>query len=86
MILQERFRLRLQEALALRGMKQAQLAGALGWTPQRLSDFVRGHRKPGFKTVELVAKALHIDPADLISAHEIETVPEIPSAELESVA
>ncbi len=72
MILQDRFRDRVQEALQLKGWKQSQLASALGWTPQRVSDVIRGQREPGFKTVEAFATALELDPSLLVSGRPVE--------------
>ncbi|MHC4648094.1 MAG: helix-turn-helix domain-containing protein [Planctomycetota bacterium] len=40
------------------GMTGADLARAMGVTPQRVSDIRRGRYKPGLATVEAIAKAL----------------------------
>lgn len=74
MILQERFALRVREAMHAEGINQSQLAERLGVTRSLVSQYLSPTKpiSPGFDVVEKFAKALHVeDPAILLGAQEI---------------
>lgn len=57
---------RLKEALALRGMSQTELAEKTGIGKGSISTYLRGTWKPKQDKVDLIAQALHVDPAWLM--------------------
>ena len=56
----------LAEAMKAAGMNQRELAEAAGITGSAVSLFLSGKRNPTMRTVEKLARALDVEPADLI--------------------
>lgn len=80
MILQQRFRERLQQALDLSGVSQSELARKMGVKPQYVHDYLKGHRpEPGLAVVEKFALAFDlpvhslIDDSDLAELFTVKT-------------
>lgn len=48
----------IEDRMSALGMSGADLARALGWTPQRVSDIRRGRFVPKLTTLEAIADAL----------------------------
>lgn len=81
MILRERFRQRVREAMAAEGINQSELARRMGATRAFVSQYVPARDpdttakrlpSPGLDVVEKFALALHIDdPASLLGAEVI---------------
>jgi len=67
-ILQERFRERLREALDTRGWTQSDLARRMHVAPQYVNAYLSGVRCPGLDVVQRFSEALGIpDPIDLLN-------------------
>ena len=58
----ENVRLRLEQL----GMTQSELAAKLKVDPSYISQILNGHRRPGLDSLETFAKALGVEPADLL--------------------
>lgn len=72
LILQQRFRERLAEALRLSGMTQSELSRAMGVRPQYVHNYLKGHDKePGLATVERFALALGLPPEALVDTSDL---------------
>lgn len=71
-ILQNRFRERLEEALRLAGISQSELGRRLGVRPQYVHDYLRGHNKePGLAIAEKFALALGLPPSALVDESDL---------------
>ncbi len=62
----EKTNLRLQKALAIRGMKQIELSEKTGITKGTISQYISGKRNPKRNAIVLMAEALSIDPVWLM--------------------
>lgn len=70
----ETFKNRLAEKLKSKGMKQKDLADALGVSEVTVSRWLSGERNPSMRTVEKIANALETIPAYLLSENELQPV------------
>ena len=70
----ETFKNRLAEKLKSKGMKQKDLADALGVSEVTVSRWLSGERNPSMETVEKIANALETTPAYLLSENELQPV------------
>ncbi|MBP5602309.1 MAG: helix-turn-helix transcriptional regulator [Treponema sp.] len=70
----ETFKNRLAEKLKSKGMKQKDLADALGVSEVTVSRWLGGERNPSMGTVEKIANVLGTTPAYLLSANELQPV------------
>ena len=70
----ETFKNRLAEKLKSKGMKQKDLADALGVSEVTVSRWLSGERNPSMGTVEKIANALETTPAYLLSENELQPV------------
>lgn len=59
---------KIQEARKEAHISQRELAKRIGTTPQNISQYERGVRKPKIKTLERIAAALGVDTADFMNA------------------
>lgn len=66
LILQENFRRKLFEALHAKEWSQSDLAREIGVSRQLVGDYFHGRKSPGLDVVERFAKALDVDPWNLI--------------------
>ena len=57
---------RIKEALAIRGLKQADLCSATGILKSTMSQYVSGKYEPSQLKLELIARALNVDEAWLM--------------------
>ena len=57
---------RIAALLDKQGMNQRQLAEATNLTPAAISRYISGAREPRAITVAAIAKALRVEPADII--------------------
>ena len=71
MILERRFREKLQQAIDAHGWKQSDLARAMGVNRQYVSKYLRGHASPGLDVIQRFAEALHVDPVNLLDQRKI---------------
>lgn len=55
-----------RERMASLGITQNELARRLNVDPSYVSQILNGHRRPGLDSLEAFAKALKIDPSDLL--------------------
>lgn len=62
----ENFGKNLKMALVEKGMKQCQLADAIGVSYHTVSHFARGQKKPGLETLIKIANALGVTVDSLI--------------------
>ena len=70
----ETFKNRLAEMLKNKGMKQKDLADALGVSEVTVSRWLSGERKLSIETVEKIANVLETTPAYLMSENELQPV------------
>ena len=71
-ILQERFALRVREAMESERVSQSELARRMSVTPSMVSQYINGLRSPGLDVVERFSRALNIDdPTILLSSEKI---------------
>ena len=73
MILQERFRIRVREAMDERGWSQSELARRMESDPQFIYRYLSGRTSPGLDIIERFAAALEVDPGVLIGEQELAT-------------
>lgn len=62
-------------ALALRSLKQHELATLAGCDPSMISHIINGDRRPSTKLLEDIAKALGLSVVGLLSPPEVSTSP-----------
>lgn len=65
--LHRKFCVNLREKRKLAGLTQVELANAIGMSQPQYTNVELGKNIPGLDVVERVAKALRIDPAELLS-------------------
>ena len=53
-------------SLVEKGMTQKQLAGELGVSPSRISDYIAGRSEPTLKIARLLCRILNISPAAIL--------------------
>jgi len=70
-ILEQRFRDKLLQALSANGISKSELARRMGTSPQYMSEYVHGRKSPGLDVLERFAFALHVEPANLIDENPI---------------
>ena len=70
----ETFKNRLAEMLKNKGMKQKDLADALGVSEVTVSRWLSGERKLSMETVEKIADVLQTTPAYLMSENELQPI------------
>jgi transcriptional regulator with XRE-family HTH domain len=71
-ILQERFKQRVREAMAIEGITQSELARRMGVTRAMISQYLNKVQSPGLEVVEKFAIALKVDdPALLLGRQEL---------------
>lgn len=56
-----------RERMEALNMSQAELANRMKVTPSYVSQLLSGHRRPGLDGLEDMAKALEVEPSDLIA-------------------
>lgn len=71
MILQEKFRKKVQLALTEKGWSQSDLARAMNVTRSVVSQYITGRIAPGLDVVEKFASALEVDPWNLVDDQPI---------------
>jgi transcriptional regulator with XRE-family HTH domain len=64
--LHKTFQRKLRDALKAKGWSQYRLAQELGIAPQAVGDYFHGRKCPGLDVVERFAKALDVDPWNLV--------------------
>jgi ribosome-binding protein aMBF1 (putative translation factor) len=64
--LQERFRRKLREALAIRGWSQSEFARRLKMTPATVGDYLLGRTCPGLNIIEKFEIALELKRGNLV--------------------
>jgi len=74
MQLQERFRVKLLEALREKGWSQSDLARATNMTPQAVGNYVHGRVCPGLNLIEKFEAALEVPPGNLVDDKPIEII------------
>jgi transcriptional regulator with XRE-family HTH domain len=57
---------RLREVRARRLLTQEELAEKSGVSPSTVANVERDHREPHFRTIRKLAKALDVDPTELV--------------------
>ncbi len=67
---------RIAALLDKQGMNQRQLAEATNLTPAAISRYISGAREPRAITVAAIAKALRVEPADIIGDESTERTDE----------
>jgi transcriptional regulator with XRE-family HTH domain len=55
-----------RERMKFLKLSQADLAAKLGVSQSYISQILSGHRRPGLDSLELFAKALKVEPPDLL--------------------
>lgn len=58
---------RIKEVLKEKGKTQVWLAGAIDSDVVSVSRWVKGHREPSLEVLYKIAKALKVDPCDLLN-------------------
>jgi hypothetical protein len=76
-ILEQRFREKLQLAIDANRWTQADLARAMEVDRQYVSKYFKGHANPGLDVIERFAKALHVEPLNLLDENEIRILSEV---------
>lgn len=59
------------------GLTQAELAERLGVTPQAISQYERGVKKPKYETIRRIADAVGCHPLELIPEDDVKHTPGI---------
>jgi transcriptional regulator with XRE-family HTH domain len=72
MILDDRFRTKVEEALKYHGWTQSELARRMGVGRQYISQYLRQGISPRTETIEKFAEALHVDPGNLVDKNPLE--------------
>ncbi len=72
MILDERFRTKVEAAMKVHGWSQSELARQMGVGRQYVSQYLRQGVSPGTEVIERFAIALMVDPGNLVDKHELE--------------
>ncbi len=66
MILDKHFREKVNQAMAAQGWSQSDLSREMGKSRQYVYQYLQGLRSPGFDVVEHFARALHVEPWNLL--------------------
>lgn len=72
MILDERFRTKVEAALKMHGWSQSELARRMSVDRQFVFKYLRQGVSPGTETIEKFASALQLDPGNLVDTAELE--------------
>ena len=71
MILDQRFREKLADALRSRGCSQSELARRMNVSRQYVWKYLEGSSNPGLDVIEKFAAALDVDPLNLLDERKI---------------
>jgi len=71
MILDERFRTKVEAALKMHGWTQSELSRRMGVERQYVYQYLKAGVSPRTETIEKFASALQVDPGNLIDTHEL---------------
>lgn len=72
MILDERFRMKVEQAMKIHGWTQAELSRRMGVGRQYVSQYLRQGISPGTEVIERFAIALQVDPGNLLDKADLE--------------
>ena len=77
MILEDRFRTKVEAAMKFRGWSQSELARQMNVDRQFIFSYLKQGKSPGLDVVERFANAIGVEPGNLIDSHELQFLSDV---------